>query len=165
MAELPFGNLMQIYAQSNRERGSQLHGESEAHGISLAEQEFYGYLRQCFFTRPESCYFLWEVDGKAVSAIRCESYGEGVLLAALETDPACRGKGHAKALLTEVVRHLDTSMIYVHIKRTNAASVAVHLACGFIKVKSGARMLDGSYCPDHDTYLLKKSELINKCTC
>lgn len=156
MAELPFGNLMEIYAQSNRERGMQLPGETVEQCMALAEQEFYGYLRQCFFTRPESRYFLWQVGGRAVSAVRCESYGDGVLLTALETDPNHRGNGYAKALLTEVLQYLDADYVYVHIQQNNAASVAVHLACGFEKIKSGARMLDGSYQPDHDTYLLKR---------
>lgn len=156
MAELPFGNLMEIYAQSNRERGAHLPGETVDQRLSLAEQEFYGYLRQCFFTRPESRYFLWKVGDRAVSAVRCESYADGVLLAALETDPAHRGNGYAKALLTEVLQYLGADNIYVHIRRNNAASVAVHLACGFEKIKSGARMLDGSYQPDHDTYRLKR---------
>ena len=156
MAELPFGNLMEIYAQSNRERGAQLPGETAEQCIALAEQEFYGYLRRCFFTCPESRYFLWDVAGRAVSAVRCESYGDGVLLTALETDPDYRGNGYAKALLTDVLQYLNPCNVYVHIQRNNGASVAVHLACGFEKIKTGARMLDGSYRPDHDTYFLKR---------
>lgn len=155
MAELPFGNLMDIYAQSNCEKAHQRFDETDEHSIALAEQEFYGYLRQCFFTRPESRYFLWYVGDRAVSAVRCESYGDGVLLTALETAPNCRGNGYAKALLKEAVQFLNKENVYVHIHRSNEASVAVHLACGFEKIKNGARMLDGSYCPDYDTYLLK----------
>lgn len=155
MAELPFGDLMKIYVQSNLERGQKWIDEPEERRLAWAEQEFYAYLRQCFFTLPGSRYFLWELQGRAVSALRCESYADGVLLTALETAPDCRGRGYAKALLTAVLRYLEKGSIYVHIRRDNTASISVHLFCGFVKVKSGARMLDGSYSGDHDTYLLK----------
>ena len=155
MAELPFGNLMEIYAQSNFEHGRQWANEPEERRIALAEQEFYIYLRQCFFALPDSRYYLWEEQGRAVSAVRSESYGNDVLLTALETAPDCRGKGYATALLKAVLRYLENGNVYVHIRRNNLASVAVHTRCGFVKVKTGARLLDGSYAADYDTYLLK----------
>lgn len=155
MAELPFGKLMEIYKQTNLEHAQKWPNESEERAIARVEQEFYAYLRQCFFALPDSKYFLWEVSGKHVSAVRCEAYRDGVLLTALETDPHCRGKGYATALLEAVIHHLQTENIYVHIKRDNAASVAVHQRCGFVKLKSGARMLDGSYTAAYDTYLLR----------
>ena len=153
MAELPFGKLMEIYVQSNRERGQQWPQEGETRRIALAEQELYAYLRQCFFTRPGSRYFIWEEQGKPVCAVRCESYADGVLLNALETAPEQRGKGYATALLKAVLQHLETGKVYVHIHRGNRISQAVHLQCGFVKTKSGARLLDGSYSGAYDTYL------------
>ena len=158
MAELPFGNLMEIYAQTNRERGCQWPAETEARRIALAEQEFYAYLRQCFFTLPGSHYFLWEEQGRAVSALRCESYKNGYLLTALETAPDRRDKGYATALLKAVLGYIETGSIYVHIHRDNIASVTIHLRCGFTKIKSGACLLDGSYSAEYDTYLLKLSK-------
>lgn len=155
MAELPFGNLMEIYVQSNKERAQQWIDEPEERRLALAEQEFYAYLRQCFFTLPGSRYFLWYVHSRAVSAVRCESYGDGVLLTALETAPDCRDMGYAKSLLSAVLCYLENGKVYVHIRRDNSASLSVHLSCGFVKVKSGARLLDGSYSSDHDTYQLK----------
>ena len=155
MAELPFGDLMKIYAQSNRTQGLHWPDEPEERQIALVEQEFYVYLRQCFFALPDSRYFLWEEQGKAVSALRSESYGNDVLLTALETAPDCRNKGYATALLKAVLRYLEKGNVYVHIRRDNLASVAVHLHCGFVKVKTGARLLDGSYSAQYDTYLLK----------
>ena len=153
MAELHFGNLMEIYAQSNEEHGKYWSGEQKDRCIALAEQEFYAYLRQCFFTLPDSRYFLWEVCGKPVSAVRCESYRDGFLLTALETDPCYRGEGHATALLEAVLCYLEKKNIYAHIHHNNTASVSVHLKCGFEKVSTGARMLDGSYSTEYDTYL------------
>lgn len=157
MADLPFGNLMNVYAQSNFERGFQWPDEPAERRIALAEQEFYAYLRQCFFTLPDSRYFLWEEQGRVVSAVRCEGFGNGVLLTALETDPAYRCKGYATALLKASLQYLKKGDVYVHIRRDNLASVSIHLRVGFTKVKTGARMLDGSYSGEYDTYLLKLS--------
>lgn len=160
IAELPFGQLMEIYLQSNRERGQQWTQEPETRRIALAEQEFYAYLRQCFFTRPGSFYFLWEEQDKPVSAVRCESYADGVLLTALETAPSCRGRGYATALLQAVLRHLEAGKVYVHIRHGNETSVAVHLRCGFVKIKSGARLLDGSYSVAYDTYVAEIQKIL-----
>ena len=153
MADLPFGKLMGIYAQTNRERGQQWSDEAEEFRIVLAEREFYAYLRQCFFTLPSARYFVWEEQGRAVSAVRCEAYSDGVLLTALETAPEYRRKGCATALLQAVLLQLGQEKVYVHIRQDNKASLAVHLRCGFAKVKSGARLLDGSYSRNYDTYM------------
>ena len=153
MAELPFGNLMEIYAESNESRAHLCPHESLEQGMALAEQEFYAYLRQCFFTLPQSLYFLWNVDDRAVSAVRCETYQDGFVWTALETTPGLRGKGYGTALLAAVLQYLEKGKVYVHIHRRNCASIKVHLRCGFKKVKSGARMLDGSYSTEYDTYL------------
>ena len=155
MAELPFGRLMEIYVQSNRETGKQWPNECPERQIALAEEAFYGYLRQCFFTRPGSLYFIWEEQGQAVCALRCESYADGMLLTALETEPTSRGKGYATQLLNGVLGYLEKGKVYVHIRQDNTASQTVHERCGFVKVKSGARMLDGSYSSDYDTYLIE----------
>ena len=155
MAELPFGKLMEIYAQSNRVRGQHWSGEPDNYSTVLAEQEFYAYLRQCFFTLPSARYFLWEEQGRKVSALRCEGYRDGLLLTALETAPDCRGKGYATSLLKAVLQYLGKGKIYVHIHRSNEASLTVHQRCGFVKIKSGARLLDGSYSREYDTYLVE----------
>lgn len=157
MRELSFGKLMEIYAQSNFERGKKWVDENEERQIYLAEQEMYAYLRQCFFALPDSRYFLWEDSGKLVSAVRCESYGDGILLTALETIPIGRNRGYATDLLKAVLQRFSDRKIYAHIRYDNLASMAVHLRCGFVKVKSGARMLDGSYNREHDTYLWKNN--------
>ena len=156
MAELPFGKLMGIYEQSNRDNGKKWINENELRQIAMAEQEVYAYLRQCFFTRPGSRYFIWEEQGKWLSAVRCESYADGWLLTALETVPEARGRGYAAKLLTGVLESLGMEKVYAHIRQDNQASMAVHLRCGFIKLKSGARLLDGSYSRSYDTYMREK---------
>lgn len=157
MAELPFGKLMGIYTQSNRECGKKWSSESVERQIAMAEQEIYVYLRQCFFTRPGSRCFIWEEQGNAISAVRCESYADGWLLTALETAPEYRGKGFATKLLSAVLESLGTGKVYTHIRNDNKASQAVHMNCGFTKVKIGARLLDGSYSRKYDTYMKELS--------
>ena len=152
MADLPFGKLMEIYAQSNQE--DKRNCESEGYQPVLAEQEFYAYLRQCFFALPSARYFLWEEQGRAVSAVRCEGYRDGLLLTALETAPDCRGKGYATGLVKAVLQYLKEGKVYAHIRHDNQPSLAVHLRCGFTKAKSGARLLDGSYSRAYDTYMI-----------
>lgn len=160
MADLPFGKLMRIYTQSNREQVRKWIGEPEEQGVAQAEQEVYAYLRQCFFTLPSARLFLWEEQGCLVSAVRCEGYRDGVLLTALETAPDCRGRGYAKALLSAVLEHLGKGKVYVHIRLDNQASIAVHRRCGFQKLKSGARLLDGSYSTAYDTYGVNLNEIL-----
>ena len=155
MADLPFGKLMEIYAQSNQEQGQKWGCEPEEYQSVLAEREFYAYLRQCFFSLPSARYYLWEEKGRAVSAVRCEGYRDGLLLTALETAPDCRRKGYATGLVMAVLQHLKKGKVYVHIRHDNQPSLGVHLRCGFTKVKSGARLLDGSYSSDYDTYMVE----------
>lgn len=155
MADLPFGKLMEVYAQTNRQQGQQWLHEPEEFRTVLAEREFYAYLRQCFFTLPSARYFLWEEQGRAVSAVRCEGYRDGVLLTGLETAPECRGQGYATMLLKEVLRQPEMDKVYVHIRHDNKVSLAVHLHCGFKKVRSGTKLLDGSYSREYDTYVFQ----------
>ena len=157
MAELPFGKLMGIYIQSNRECGKKWPNESLERQIAMAEQEVYAYLRQCFFTRPGSRYFIWEEQGSAICAVRCETYADGWLLTALETAPEYRGQGFATKLLTAVLGSLEPGKVYTHIRNDNHASQAAHRNCGFTKIKTGARLLDGSYSREYDTYLIELS--------
>jgi len=96
---------------------------------------------------------IWEEQERALCAVRCESYADGVLLTSLETAPNYRGRGYATQLLGAVLMYLEAGKVYVHIHINNQASLSVHLKCGFQKVKSGARMLDGSYSREYDTYL------------
>ena len=73
---------------------------------------------------------------------------------ALETRPDCRRKGYAKKLLRAVLAELPPeTRVYSRILRSNKASVALHLECGFRLWKPYAKFLDGSFRSDADTYL------------
>jgi ribosomal protein S18 acetylase RimI-like enzyme len=160
MAELPFGKLMGIYTQSNRECGKKWSSESVERQIAMAEQEIYVYLRQCFFTRPGSRCFIWEEQGNAISAVRCESYADGWLLTALETAPEYRRKGYGELMIRELQQYLGISRIYSHVAKSNLASLQLHKKCGFQIMKNHAVHMDGSVFHDSVTmvYECKKTE-------
>lgn len=139
LRELQFGQLMDVYTQSNAE----FYGGN----VLQAEQEFYAYLRECFFTDPMAFYAVWVCDGRYKAALRVEPYNDGLLLAALETAPAERKKGYATELVRDVLELLaaqGNTAVYSHVHKKNVASLAVHRACGFEKILDYARYADGS---------------------
>jgi len=148
MGELSFGSLMEIYVEGNQENGSELYPqEPEPRQIALAEQDFYDYLQNDFFSREGSRYYILAEEGKYVSALRLEPYQDGLLLEALETAPWARRRGSATALICqvqEVLRAEGRGQVYSHVSNHNAASLAVHSRCGFRKILNYAVYLDGS---------------------
>ncbi len=154
---LPFAELMEVYKEGNEENGQAFYPHlSQAQQLLQAEQDFYQYLKEGFFTQPEDCYCLWQADGRIVSALRLQSYRDGLLLEALETAPQFRRRGYGKALVEEVLRQISCPRIYVHISKRNRASIALHEGCGFQKIKDLAVYADGSVTHNASTYLYQK---------
>ena len=144
LSDLSFSKLMEVYLEGNLEKArEEYRGLSEYAGLQLAEQDFYQYLKECFFTVPGARYAVLEARGAYFSAVRWEPYADGVLISALETVPEMRRKGYAELLLREVLRQTDTK-VYSHVSKKNAASLAVHKKCGFRIIGDQARYLDGS---------------------
>lgn len=157
--ELNFYALMDVYREGNQENGAASYPRSgEAEQLLLAEQDFYQYLVQCFFTVEGAVYALWERDGKYLSALRLEPYGDGLLLSALETAPEHRRQGYACKLLLAVQEWLSQHgaiKVYSHVARTNDASRRAHCRCGFRKILDHAVYADGSVLTGSDTYLFE----------
>ena len=108
LRELRFGALMEVYLQGNQEKAERDYPQEPADvGLRLAEEDFYRYLRECFFRTPGAVYAVWEEGGSYVSALRLEPYRDGVLVTALETVPQQRRKGYAFRLLGEVLVKLE----------------------------------------------------------
>ena len=99
LEELDFSAIMDIYIEGNLEKAEE-YGDG---GLLRAEREFYDYLREDFFRQRDAFYAVWKVGGRYVSALRLEPYGDGWLLEALETAPAHRKQGYAKALVRAVL--------------------------------------------------------------
>ena len=156
MGQLPFGALMEIYAQSNGEMArGQWPRLGAAEALQRAEMEFYQYLRHDFFTMGDSFYALWEEGGKPVAAARLERWRDGWLLEGLETHPDHRGKGYASGVLQGVLDRVHLP-VYVHVAKGNRVSLHIHEKCGFIRHRDTA-LVNGDYDGRFVTLVYKKT--------
>lgn len=144
LCKLNFAALMAVYEEGNRENGGIFYPDlPENQQILQAEQAFYQYLAEGFFTAEGAVYAVWEENGTYISALRLEPYEDGLLLEALETAPAWRRQGYAEKLI-RAVQEAFPQKIYSHVSRRNAPSLAVHKKCGFCQVLDYAKYIDGS---------------------
>ncbi len=145
LGKLPFGSLMEVYREGNEENGLDCWPEaSPERRLAMAEERFYQYLREVFFTTPGAAYALWEVEGRPVSALRLEPYRDGLLIEAVETLPALRLRGYAKQLLLAVLEQYRGNKLYSHVGKLNEPSLGLHQSCGFQRVLEYAVYIDGS---------------------
>lgn len=159
LGELSFGKLMDVYYEGNLENGAdRWPGEPESRQIALAEQDFYKYLQQVFFSAEGARYLIWEEQGKYVSALRLEPWRDGLLLEALETAPDQRRKGYAKTLIRAALEQMGDLKIYSHVSKRNTPSLKTHEACGFKKILDYAVYLDGSVLRHMDTLCFDPKE-------
>lgn len=160
--KLPFGELMSVYEESNRENGADRYPKLSANLQLLeAEQDFYAYL-ECFFRQEDSFYALWRVKGAVVSALRIEPYQDGWLLAALETKPDYRNYGYGKVLVSEVLSYLAKIKrlpVYSHIGKRNIPSQKVHINCGFREILPYSVYADGTTNDHCCTYIYENKAL------
>ena len=156
LRELWFSELMEVYAGSNEEKASDWPDLPLGFALQLAEQDFRQYLQEVFFPTPGALCALWEEQGRYVSALRLEPYRDGLLLEALETAPAQRGKGYALTLIRAVQRYLAGQgpvKLYSHVHRRNTASRRTHERCGFRIISDCAVYINGSVDFRCDTWL------------
>ncbi|MGM9588748.1 MAG: GNAT family N-acetyltransferase [Faecousia sp.] len=147
LRQLRFGELMEVYAESNLEKAGDWPDLPRGFALQLAEQDFRQYLDEVFFRTPGAVCALWEVEGKYVSALRLEPYKDGLLLEALETDPSQRKKGYAVSLIRAVQQHLTDQgavKLYSHVNKRNEASLKTHEKCGFRVISDHAVYINGS---------------------
>ena len=160
LQQLDFGKLMAVYEEGNRENGAEFYPNlMEGQQLLEAEQDFYHYLRTAFFTNSGDRYCIWQENGIYLSALRLQSYQDGLLLEALETHPQYRKQGYAKKLIRAALEMVECDKVYVHISRRNASSIAVHTACGFRKILDHSVYADGSVNSHCATYLYEKPTL------
>jgi GNAT superfamily N-acetyltransferase len=143
--DLDFRRLMSVYEEGNLENAADRYPDlPPLQGIMQAEQDFYQFLREIFFPTEGAAYAVWEENGEYISALRLESYRDGLLLSALETAPQYRRRGYAKRLITAVFENLPEAKVYSHVSKRNVASLRTHISCGFRKISDHATYLDGS---------------------
>lgn len=157
--QIDLTELAEVYKESNqiigRERYPWLRSREQ---LSKAEQDFFDYWLCDFFTVPLAVCAVWELDGRYTSALRLETYRDGMVLAGLETAPRERRKGYGSTLLREVLRHLRQAgrvKLYAHVSRRNKVSRQIHESCGFSILSEHAVFLDGSVSQNYDTYFLE----------
>ena len=146
---LPYGAVMEIYQDELRCRAQKAYTDvSPTEALFEAEQDFYSYLSQDFFSVKGA--FL-VILGDA-SALRMEPYMDGYLLTGLCTAPAHRRKGLANMLLRHAISVLpENCPIYSHVEKSNEASVAFHKAFGFMTISDHAQLIDGTHASDYWT--------------
>lgn len=146
--KLPYSALMEIYSESIEIAAAMDNPNLQGSAARIqAEQDFYSYLYHDFFSTAGAVCFLWETEGKFVAAMRLEPYDDGMLVTGLETHPNMRGRGAAKCLLAAVIEYAmscGVKNIYSHVKKDNEISLAVHISCGFERIRDHAFCLDGS---------------------
>lgn len=156
LQELDFCQLMEVYEEGNQENGMEFWPDlPQGQQILRAEQDFYQYLRECFFTTEGAVYALWEVDGAYVSALRLEPYQDGLLLEALETAPQHRRMGYASQLIRAVLEQVGEQKVYSHVSKRNTASLRTHASCGFHRILEHAVYADGSVLTSSCTFCSK----------
>lgn len=147
LGELRFPELMELYADSNREAAADWPDLPPLFALELAERDHRQYLQGVFFRTPGAMMAVWETQGSYVSALRLEPYRDGLLLAGLETAPAHRKKGYAGILIRAVQTHLRQQgpvKLYSHVSKRNTASLRTHESCGFRQIADGAVFINGS---------------------
>lgn len=158
LEELDFPALMEVYTESNEENGLEFWPDkTPEERMELAKGAFYDYLRDGFFGRSHGTYYIYEKDGGFLSALRLESFRDGLLLEALETRPDARRMGHAGKLIEAVLEQLPAgTKVYSHVSKTNIASIATHRACGFPAAHDYGLGVDGEHCEYELTFLFEK---------
>ena len=140
--------LLRVYQQSVFEHASRRYPDLEkVHQTTRGESDFLSYLREEFFATKGAFYCVWVESDRYVSALRFEPYKDGLLLQAVETDPAERKRGYASFLLTEALNFLsrsDCPTVYSHIAKRNISSLGLHRKVGFQQLSDTATLADGT---------------------
>lgn len=129
--------LMDVYHESNTENIDYFYPDAVDKNDALRkiEQNFLGLIRNEFLD-GRNRYMVLECDGLWVSALRLYWVKDRFYyIEALETHPGYRKKGYASQLLSDVLNTLKKQGSFTVcdcVHKTNVASVATHLKCGFV---------------------------------
>lgn len=114
--------------------------------ILAEENDFVAFL-ESFFQKEENSYYVLELDGTWISALRLTKIQDFYYLEALETAENYRRKGYASLLIREVVGLLNQRgkvIIRDNVSKRNIPSLETHKRCGFeIEQENGVDYLSG----------------------
>ncbi len=143
-----------LYAEDiEKERKRNYKDFSLTEGLLRAQEDYFQYLREMFFSQYGGKLFVYEEEGRYLSGVRMEPFRDGVLLSCLVTSPEARRKGYAYNLLHFALEMINGTSVYAHIHSRNIASIRLHEKLGFSVLHDYAYMLDGSLRSDHFTYI------------
>ena len=138
----------EIYGESNLENVKWDNPEVEDFSKLLFEYEK-GYMDfvQSFLVNEKNRYYIFEINGQWVSALRMTKVEDFYYLEALETAKQYRKKGYGTEFLQELIRILKKRgkvIIRSNVSKKNTASLALHRKCGFaIEEENGINYLTG----------------------
>ena len=142
--------LMEIYSESNYENTNYFYPEDsdKEAAVRKVEAGFLDYLKNDFFNKTDATYWVLEIDGVWVSALRTCKIQEGLYyIEALETRPDCRRKGYGAELLSSAADSLKKNgsfRLCSCVSKKNIASLRTHEKCDFqIVSEEGYDYLNG----------------------
>lgn len=149
-----FSKIVDLYADDLEVSRKRKYGTMpEYEGKIFAEQDYYLYLKDVFFSEIKGRLYILEENGRYISAACIEPFKDGFLLNSLVTAKDFRKKGYAQQLLVAAFENLKDVPLYSHVHIKNAASIHLHEKLGFDSLHQYAHMLDGSVRSDHYTYI------------
>ena len=129
--------LMDVYSESNYENTDYFFpGETDkTAAVRKVEAGFLNYLKEDFFNMTDAAYWILEINGVWVSALRtCRVQKRLYYLEALETSPDHRRKGYGAILLSGVADSLKKDgpfRLCSCVSKRNIASLRTHEKSGF----------------------------------
>ena len=148
--ELDTRKLMDVYAEGNYENTEYFFPDEEDKSIAVQKVEagFLNFLKNDFFSKSDAIYWILDIDGIWVSALRtCMIQDDLYYMEALETRPDCRRKGYEATLLSGVVEAFKENgsfRLCSCVSKRNVASLKTHEKCGFrIVSEEGYNYLSG----------------------
>lgn len=141
-----------IYSESCRENARERYPDAGDLTDAIREEE-QGHINffKTFLAQECNRYYVLEVDGVWVCALRLTHMDGFYYLEALETAEAHRRKGYAVRLIREVIallRERGAVKIRSCVAKHNTASLATHQACGFVIAQEhGVDYLDNTTSP------------------
>lgn len=121
--------------------------ENLSEAIEEEARYFESFLKEKFFPKENNRYYVLDVEGEWVSALRLTQLDGFYYLEALETPPKQRKMGYGARVLKETIELLAQRgpvVIRDSVKKDNLASLATHRKCGFrIEQEEAVNQLSG----------------------
>ncbi len=148
--------LMDVYSESNYENTDYFFPDEADKDAAVRKVEagFLDFLKDDFFSMTDAAYWILEIDGVWVSALRTCRVQKGLYyLEALETRPDHRRKGYGAILLSSVADSLKKDgpfRLCSCVSKRNIASLKTHEKSGFLIVSEKGYDYLHEEADDHD---------------